>query len=211
MTAQNPRSRPSPNPKKSTKVQLGGLLNPPEQQRSRSSPAGDCPVCQYKITQEGKPAKPKQTFFQMKKYGQELPSCLISKFISRRGPPCTAAIMSTISENGNTNNNCSRIHQFYGEELLAISKHDPLHELTVQEKDLVWKVREYCSDNLPTMLPRIIDCVDYANRVQVAELHGLLERWPLLSPEEALQLFDFYYPDEHVRSFAVRCLVRIFF
>ena len=51
----------------------------------------------------------------------------------------------------NTNNNCSRIHQFYGEELLAISKHDPLHELTVQEKDLVWKVREYCSDNLPTM------------------------------------------------------------
>ena len=36
-----------------------------------------------------------------------------------------------------TNNNCSRIHQFYGEELLAISKHDPLHELTVQEKDLV--------------------------------------------------------------------------
>ena len=111
----------------------------------------------------------------------------------------------------NTNNNCSRIHQFYGEELLAISKHDPLHELTVQEKDLVWKVREYCSDNLPTMLPRIIDCVDYANRVQVAELHGLLERWPLLSPEEALQLFDFYYPDEHVRSFAVRCLVRIFF
>ena len=48
--------------------------------------------------------------------------------------------MSTISENGNTNNNFSRIHQFYGEELLAISKHDPLHELTVQEKDLVRKI-----------------------------------------------------------------------
>ena len=34
----------------------------------------------------------------------------------------------------------------------------------------------------------------------------LIESWPLLSPENALQLFDYAYPDENVRRFAVKCL-----
>ena len=61
-------------------------------------------------------------------------------------------------------------------------------------------------EKFPQLLPRIIDCVNYANRQQVAELHGLIEKWPLLPPENALQLFDYAYPDEHVRKFAVNCL-----
>ena len=71
---------------------------------------------------------------------------------------------------------------------------------------LVWKGREYCLENThyKRILPKIIDCVDYADRAQVVELHCLLDRWPLLSPEDALQLFDFYYPDEYVRSYAVK-------
>ena len=43
---------------------------------------------------------------------------------------------------------------------------------------------------------------------QVFELNRLLERWPALEPERALQLLDYAYPDEPVRRFAVRCLRR---
>lgn len=78
--------------------------------------------------------------------------------------------------------------------------------LLLQEKDLIWQIREYCLTNLPELLPRIIDCVDYTNQNQVFALHALLERWPVLPAERALQLLDYAYPDEFVRRFAVKCL-----
>ena len=78
--------------------------------------------------------------------------------------------------------------------------------LLPQEKDLIWQIREYCLTNLPELLPRIIDCVDYTNQNQVFALHALLERWPVLPAERALQLLDYAYPDEFVRRFAVKCL-----
>ena len=74
----------------------------------------------------------------------------------------------SISENGN---GWSSIAKLYGQELKAIAQHDPLHELTVQEKELIWKVREHCMHNFPQLLPRIIDCVNYGNQSQVAEIH----------------------------------------
>jgi len=92
------------------------------------------------------------------------------------------------------------------QELELIAKRDPLHDLTVQEKDLIWRVREFCLTSLPSLLPRIVDCVDYADPRQVGQLRSLLERWPVLPPEDALQLLDYAYPDEAVRTFAVRCL-----
>ena len=98
-----------------------------------------------------------------------------------------------------------KITKLYAQELATIADRDPLHEITEQEKDLIWKVREDVSTLHPGLLPRIIDCVDYANASQVAELHnGLLDNWPALSPENSLQLLDYAYPDEHVRRFAVR-------
>ena len=112
--------------------------------------------------------------------------------------------LSPILESGNQQ--WSRISKLYGAELEAIAKHDPLHELTVQEKDLIWKVRDFCLHQFPRLLPRIIDCVHYHDAAQVSELHRLLETWPLLSPENALQLVDYAYPDEYVRRFAVQCL-----
>lgn len=78
--------------------------------------------------------------------------------------------------------------------------------LLFKEKDLIWKIREYCLTNLPELLPRIIDTVDYTDQDHVLELSQLLDRWPLLKPERALQLLDYAYPDSNVRSFAVRCL-----
>ena len=46
---------------------------------------------------------------------------------------------------------------------------------------------------------------NYAKKDQVIEIHKLIESRPLLLPENALSLFDYAYPDEHVRKFAVHC------
>ena len=34
----------------------------------------------------------------------------------------------------------------------------------------------------------------------------MLQVWKALTPEQALELLDYVYPDARVRSFAVRCL-----
>ena len=96
--------------------------------------------------------------------------------------------------------------KLYAQELEKIADRDPLHDITVQEKVLIWKVREYCCVKLPYLLPRVVDCVDYSDPEQVKELHSILRRWPLLPVERALQLLDYAYPDRVVRKFAVTCL-----
>jgi hypothetical protein len=57
---------------------------------------------------------------------------------------------------------------------------------------LLWKVREYCLVRLPHLLPRIIDCVDFARPEEVAELHRLIDRWPLMPVENSLQVFVYF-------------------
>ena len=98
------------------------------------------------------------------------------------------------------------ITKMFTQELKRIADRDPLHDITEQEKDLIWQIREHCLTNLPELLPRIIDVVDYTDQSQVFALHSLLERWPVLPAERALQLLDYAYPDEYVRRFAVKCL-----
>ena len=58
--------------------------------------------------------------------------------------------------NENQGNGWSRISKDYDQELQSIAKYDSLHEPTVQEKDLIWKAREYCQSSFPQLLPRII-------------------------------------------------------
>ena len=42
--------------------------------------------------------------------------------------------------------------------------------------------------------------------IQVAQMMALLEDWPQLSPNLALELLDFAYPDPAIRNFAIKCL-----
>ena len=37
-------------------------------------------------------------------------------------------------------------------------------------------------------------------------MHALLQCWPLIPPEQALELLDYKYPENEVREYAVRCL-----
>lgn len=44
---------------------------------------------------------------------------------------------------------------------------------------------------------------------QVAEMISLLEEWPKLQPDHALELLDYAYAEPAVRSYAIECLVHI--
>ena len=55
----------------------------------------------------------------------------------------------------------------YKEEVEKISSRDPLHSIMENEKVLLWDMRWDCRVKHPFVLPRIIDCVDYTNMLQV--------------------------------------------
>ncbi|XP_035996739.1 phosphatidylinositol 4,5-bisphosphate 3-kinase catalytic subunit alpha isoform isoform X1 [Fundulus heteroclitus] len=91
------------------------------------------------------------------------------------------------------------------EQMRQLSNRDPLSEITEQEKDFLWRNRQYCM-KMPEILPKILLAVKWNSRDEVAQTYCLLKELPSLLPEEAMELLDFNYPDPLVRHFAVRCL-----
>ncbi len=47
-------------------------------------------------------------------------------------------------------------------------KRDPLCEVSEQDKHLVWQYREYCKDQFPESLPRLVASVKWSSREQTA-------------------------------------------
>ncbi|XP_064642151.1 phosphatidylinositol 4,5-bisphosphate 3-kinase catalytic subunit beta isoform-like [Lineus longissimus] len=92
------------------------------------------------------------------------------------------------------------------ERLILILETDPLTPMCEQEKKLVWKMRYECQYQYPQSLPRLLTCVQWNNHNDVATMMALLQIWPKLPPEQALELLDFCYADTSVREFAVVCL-----
>lgn len=43
----------------------------------------------------------------------------------------------------------------------------------------------------------------------MSEAVALLRNWPILPVEKALELLDYAYADQEVRSFAVQCLLNV--
>jgi hypothetical protein len=87
--------------------------------------------------------------------------------------------------------------------LLAI---DPFYRLSVEQKELLWQWRYYLRKEKPHGLARIIGAVTWTNPRQVAEVHKLLESWPLINPRYALALLVPQFADVRVRGFAIKCL-----
>jgi phosphatidylinositol-4,5-bisphosphate 3-kinase len=50
-------------------------------------------------------------------------------------------------------------------------------------------------------LYEVVECI-----LQVSEVTALLQQWPKLPVEKALELLDYAYADQAVRNFAVQCL-----
>ncbi|RWS15774.1 Phosphatidylinositol-4:5-bisphosphate 3-kinase catalytic subunit alpha-like isoform [Dinothrombium tinctorium] len=100
---------------------------------------------------------------------------------------------------------CNSPTQSDRELLLEIIKRDPLSEMSLQEKDLVWKFREICLE-IPDSLPKLLDAVKWNSRDEVCQLYTLLERWTPVKAETALELLDCKYADLTVRNYAVKWL-----
>ncbi|XP_045163414.2 phosphatidylinositol 4,5-bisphosphate 3-kinase catalytic subunit alpha isoform-like [Mercenaria mercenaria] len=90
-------------------------------------------------------------------------------------------------------------------QLMEIISRDPLYEISEQEKELLWKRRDYCLHQ-PNSLPKLLSAIKWNERENVAQLYMLLKQWPTVTPEVALQLLDCSFTDLKIRQFAVHCL-----
>lgn len=84
--------------------------------------------------------------------------------------------------------------------------HVTRYELHEQERKNLWCLRYQLINSDPHLLSKLLDCVDWNNHYEVSEAISLLQKWPLLMPQKALELLDYAYADQAVRSYAVRCL-----
>ncbi|ELP94903.1 phosphatidylinositol-4,5-bisphosphate 3-kinase catalytic subunit delta isoform, putative [Entamoeba invadens IP1] len=107
-------------------------------------------------------------------------------------------------------NMCSQNQQPMGvDEVNAFNKivhADALAVFTKEELKCLWEQRYTILKSKPQALARLLNSVNYTQPSEVHEMHRLLARWPLLQPEEAIELLDFRYPDPQIRAFALRCI-----
>lgn len=86
---------------------------------------------------------------------------------------------------------------------------DPLAPLGAAEKELLWNFRNQLV-NSAVALPKFLQCVNWADLDQVTETHKLLKLWRTqVTMEIALELLDYHYADEKVRSLAVERLSKL--
>lgn len=69
----------------------------------------------------------------------------------------------------------------------------------------IW-LRYYLKKEKPHGLVRLVSAVTWTNTRQVAEMHKMLESWPLINPRYALGLLVPQFADSRVRGFAIKCL-----
>lgn len=96
----------------------------------------------------------------------------------------------------------------FKKELDSIIQTDPLSKLTMVHMELLWKFRSYCS-SIPEALPKLLRCVRWGDLNMVTEVHRLLKVWRPITLEVALELLDYHFADEKVRSLAVRRLEKL--
>lgn len=86
-----------------------------------------------------------------------------------------------------------------------IIKRDPLAEISEQEKEMLWRLRKHCQQ-MPNILPRLLDAVNWGSRDHITQVYLLLKDWPQVSPHTALELLDCKYADPIIRQKAVEWL-----
>lgn len=88
------------------------------------------------------------------------------------------------------------------QQLEDIKRRDPLAEISEQEKEMLWRLRTQCL-KIPDILPRLLDAVKWNSRDEITQLYLLLQDWPPVSAQTALELLDCKYADMMVREKAV--------
>lgn len=113
---------------------------------------------------------------------------------------CAANNIEPEGTAGSPGMKASKLHL---EQLSCMLQQDELFE---QDKELLWVLRYEVRERFPQHLSYVLNVVKWNNHVEVAKMIVLLESWPRLSVDYALELLDFDFPDYHVRKFAVKCL-----
>ncbi|KAJ8980774.1 hypothetical protein NQ317_016025 [Molorchus minor] len=91
-----------------------------------------------------------------------------------------------------------------------ISEMDSLYEAHDQDRKNIWGLKSYWRENDPEVLPKLLHCVDWDKKEDVSQAVVLfLKDWPKLPVEKSLELLDYAYADQEVRSFAVQCLTNV--
>eukprot|EP00762_Andalucia_godoyi_P004690 ANDGO_03641.mRNA.1 Phosphatidylinositol 3-kinase 2 len=80
---------------------------------------------------------------------------------------------------------------------------DPLYELTIEDRKLLWENRYYIARHAPKALPKFLIAVDFSSQFQIQEAYRLLHAWPQGAPVTALALMDFKYVNPQIRALAV--------
>lgn len=93
--------------------------------------------------------------------------------------------------------------------LMPYIHNDRLSDMHEQDRNAIWAKRRECMMLEPEGLPCLLYCVEWNNRNEVAEITALLQEWPVLKVERALELLDYAYADQYVRRYAVKCLRKI--
>ncbi|KAG5883732.1 hypothetical protein JTB14_024233 [Gonioctena quinquepunctata] len=86
---------------------------------------------------------------------------------------------------------------------------DNLYEAHDQDRKNIWALRDYWREKEPEVLPNLLYCIDWDKREVVSQVVAMLQKWPKLPLEKALELLDYAYADQEVRKFAVECLVDV--
>lgn len=87
-----------------------------------------------------------------------------------------------------------------------ILESDSFYELYDQDRKNLWSLRQHWLNTCSDILPKLLNCIDWNNKDVISETVYLIQGWHKLSVERALELLDFAYADQEVRSFAVKCL-----
>lgn len=95
------------------------------------------------------------------------------------------------------------------QQLRQIVNREPLAPIFEQEKELVWQRRIDCREHFPHALAKLLCCAKWNSNKDVAMMQILLQTWPKLEPEVALELLDYTYADKEVRKIAVRCIEKM--
>eukprot|EP01114_Cavostelium_apophysatum_P004665 TRINITY_DN1499_c0_g1_i3.p1 TRINITY_DN1499_c0_g1~~TRINITY_DN1499_c0_g1_i3.p1 ORF type:complete len:1359 (-),score=404.78 TRINITY_DN1499_c0_g1_i3:3-4079(-) len=96
------------------------------------------------------------------------------------------------------------------EKMLRIFSADPLYIPSDEEKQLLWRFRNYCCRVIPNSVVKFVWCIPWGDCEKVQQAYSLIQKWPVLeSPVNALELLKPRFIDKKIREYTVRNLQQL--
>lgn len=117
-------------------------------------------------------------------------TCLEVEFISPSRDPVCYPTEKSISEYAEFLNRNSKPRTLYSDDDKARIKElvKPFAEVTESDKPFIWEMRNFIREHYPNALPLLIEATKWGDRNDVTILYDLLDRWPQVQVNTALDL-----------------------